>query len=607
MTRIVLVCLLALARTASLAAQQPIPLDTLRAGAGSRAIAGAAVATRSVDILTRAEIEALPARTIAAVLARGLGVDLQARSPAQADVSIRGSSFEQVLVLVDGVPVNDDQTGHFHLDTAVPLDAIERIEILRGPAAALYGSAAIGGVINIVTRRGAPELSARVQGGSHGSYAGGVELATARLRGPAARLSVEHDRSDGHRAGVDHEITQARIALDVPVQGGTLRADAGYALRDFGADGFYAPYASYEETRAATASVSYQRGLGGISVQPRVSLREHDDDFILVRTNPALYRNLHTTRQLAGEVVARTSFNEMLVAIGAEVVRSDIDSRSANPGRQALGNRTEDRVALFGEVGAGAVASGLVTAGVRLDHHSTFGTFLSPSLAASYRLNSHLRLRGAGGTGFRVPNWTERYYEDPANIGNPDLEAERFWTAELGLMVTPSAAVRVDVAAFVRQADDLIDWGRPDGAAPTAVWRTMNVESATFRGLEATARASQVGPLTLTARAALLAVDAEEVDGMTSKYALRPLTRALSLDALLPLLPGTSFSVRASDYNRAGEDGDAWRLLDARLAAHIRGVQLFADATNLLDEEYLDVSARPAPRRAFAVGMRIRR
>ena len=600
MIRIRCALLSALVATAPVAAQEPVRLDTVRASAASRVLADAAYAARSMDVLTRREIEALPARTISDVLARGLGVDLQARSPAQADVSIRGSSFEQVLVLVDGVPVNDDQTGHFHLDTAVPLDAVERIEIVRGPASALYGSAAVGGIINIVTRRGISEVTVRAQGGSHNSVAGAAEAALARVGGASARLSVEHDRSDGHRAGVDHEMTQARIAFDAPVQRGTLRADAAFAMRDFGADGFYAPYASYEETRTTTAAVSYQRGIGGMSLQPRVSFRRHDDDFILVRTNPSLYRNQHTTRQLAGELVTRTSVQGVLVALGAEAVRSEIES-------ERLGDRSEDRLALFAEAAAGDAAAAVVTAGLRLDHHAAFGTFLSPSVAAGYRLNTALRLRASGGTGFRAPNWTERYYQDPNNVGNPELDAERFWTGEVGATVTAHGRALVDIAAFVRQANDLIDWGRPAGSAPTAVWRTMNVERATFRGVEGTLRAGYTAGVEAIARVALLDVEAEDVEGMTSKYALRPLTRALSVEGSVPLIANTRLTLRGSDFRREGEDGDAWRLLDARLTARYRGVQIFADATNLLDAEYMDVSAREAPGRSLAVGVRIRR
>src|SRR5690606_10557026 len=162
-----------------------------------------------------------------------LGADLLSRSAAQADFSLRGGSFEQVLILVDGVPVNDQQTGHFHLDVAVPLDAVDRIEILRGPASAVYGSSAVGGVVNIVTTNDA-SVGARVQGGSFGAYAFGGS-ASARSDRFRAGVSADHDASDGHRDGTDHRITQARITLGAAIGSSELRADAGMAARDFGA------------------------------------------------------------------------------------------------------------------------------------------------------------------------------------------------------------------------------------------------------------------------------------------------------------------------------------------------------------------------------------
>ena len=137
---------------APLAAQAVYPLDSLRVSAASRiTIAGA---LRSVDIIDRRALELLPARSLADVIGRALGADVLARSPMQADISLRGSTTDQVAVLVDGVPVNDTQTGHFHLDQPVPLADVERIEVLRGTASSVHGAGAVGGIINIVTRRG---------------------------------------------------------------------------------------------------------------------------------------------------------------------------------------------------------------------------------------------------------------------------------------------------------------------------------------------------------------------------------------------------------------------------------------------------------------------
>jgi vitamin B12 transporter len=590
------VAVIPLSISAALQAQQPIPLDTVHVVAGSRLIAGAASVTRSVEVFDRAAIDALPARSVTDVIGRALGADLLARSPAQADLSIRGGSFEQILVLVDGVPVNDRQTGHFHLDVAVPLDAVERIEVVRGPASAIYGSSAVGGVVNIVTRRGASELGARAQGGSFGTYAVAADAAFAD-GALSARIDADLDASDGHRDGTDHRATQARVSIGAPLGPGDLHAAAGYAARDFGASEFYAPFDSYEETRTATASAGWRSRPAVVVIEPRVSFRQHEDDFILQRDDPAFYRNVHTTRQTGAELVARWQpASRVALAAGGEANHSTIESNS-------LGDRSEDQLAGFAEAALGNVAAGLLTLGLRLDHHSAFGGFLSSSAAAGYRVSPAVRVRASAASGFRAPSWTDRYYEDPANIGNPDLEVERFWTAELGTELT-AGPLTLDLAGFIRHADDLIDWGRREAEQDSEPWQTLNVAEASFRGLEATARAV-VRPVAITARASFLSLDAEQSDGFVSKYALRPLTRSASLEVAVPMTSHAVLAARGSASRRA--DGEAWQVLDARASASILGLQVFADATNLFDASWLDVSAQPAPGRAFSIGARVRR
>jgi vitamin B12 transporter len=610
--RSTLVCALLLSGAVPAAgrAQQPVQLDTIRASAGSRVVAGAASATRSMEVLDRSRIEALPARSVSELLARALGVDLQARSAAQADLSIRGSGFEQVLVMVDGVPVNDDQTGHFHLDLAVPLDAVERVEVLRGPAAALYGSAAVGGVVNIVTRRGGSGLTGRVQGGSFGAVAAAAEAALTR-GGLGARFSAERDRSDGHRPGTDHVMTQARLALDAPLARGALRGDVGYAARDFGANGFYAPFDSYEETRTLTAALWWRSAPAALALEPRLSLRRHEDDFTLRRADPAFYRNVHAGRQAAAELVARwTPAAALRLALGAEAGRSALHSSS-------LGHRTEHRVAAFGELAAGDGAATLLTAGLRADRHSAFGSFLSPSLAAGHRVSGRVHLRAAAGGGFRAPSWTERYYRDPANTGNPDLGAEKFWTAETGLELSAGAASSIDVAIFIRRATDLIDWGRPAGSDDGTPWRTMNFESATFRGVEAAAR-TRLASADLATRVALLSFDAEAGYGLASKYALRPLTRSIGVEVAAPLVAAVHVTAHGTYYRRAPTAAgaatpaadDDWRTAGLRVSRNLAvmgGVQLFADASNVFDAAFADAAGQPAAGRAVAAGARIRR
>ena len=586
---------LSMSGSATLAeAQRPdFALDTLRATVGARAWDGLPAALRSVELIERAQIAASPAGSVSDLLSWMLGVDLQPRSPAQADVAIRGASFEQVLVLVDGQRVSDAQTGHFDLDLTVPLDEVERIEVLRGPASAQYGSDAMGGVIHIVTR-GGTSGHARVEGGTHSTAAVSVSGGAA-VGESTGRLGAEVRRSDGTRSGTDYDIGVARGGIEVPVAGGRLRADAGFAARDFGAADFYAPYDSYEETRTYTASVGWApRSAQRFAVEPRLTARRHDDDFILVRDDPALYRNQHTNWLLGGEVVTRyLASPSARIVLGAEAYRDLLESNS-------LGDREQTRTAAFGELAAGRVGSALGQLGLRADWNSDYGGFFAPSIAGAIWPHERLRLRASAGRSFRAPGWTERFYQDPGNIGNPDLLPERAWSAELGAALALSA-LRIDVAGYIRRADAVIDWAKPEGAAESDPFHTMNIETATYSGVEATiAWYDPLGTRWSIAGEAI-SVDAEDAAGFTSKYALRPVAHAVTLGADRELGRGFIAALRTRHARHVGED--AHLLADIRVTYALDRLRAFVDVTNLTDADYLDVSVQPAPGRAARLGL----
>ncbi len=575
------------------AQERVIPLDTLRVDASSLAAGELGAATRAVDVIPAEAIRRSPASSVADLLQWSVGVDLMPRSPALTDVALRGSSFEQVLVLVDGIRVSDAQTGHFDLDLAVPLDQVERIEILRGPASSLHGADAVGGVINVVTRRDAPGPAARAEAGSFGTI--GLALSHGAAIG-AARVDVagELRRADGHRPGTDYETGTARMALRAPVLGGPLRADAAIAARDFGAEGFYGDYPSYEETRTATASLAWRADAGPrLSLEPLLSLRRHGDDFVLFREDPARYRNRHTTMQWGGELLGRFAAAPGLrLAAGVEAYRDELESAS-------LGDRAEDRAAALAEVAAGRIGAVTATAGLRADLHERYGTVWSPSLAAAWWPAERLRLRASGGRAFRAPTWTERYYRDPANVGDPDLSPERAWSAEAGFELLLPFGLRLGAAGFLRDAEELIDWARPSNE-PDAPWRTRNVESARFRGLEAELAAEEVLGIRWTGHGSWLSLESSAAAGFDSKYALRPVVETLALSADRAFAGGLALSLRATRTRRAEEA--AYLRADARASYSLHGARVFADAQNLFDADYLDILGYPAAGRSLLLG-----
>jgi iron complex outermembrane receptor protein len=578
---------------APLRAQRPAStaLDTIRVS--SRATAPLAGATRSVEVLTRADLARLAGRSLAEVLGRALGADVQSRSPAQSDLALRGSTFNQVVVLVDGVRVSDVQSGHYAMDLAVPTAMIERIEILRGTGSALYGSDAVGGVVNIVTRDDAALRQLSLRGGSFGTAAAAA-LAASEVAGLRLAAGMDGDRSSGHRDGTDYDVTQLRASAARSTPFGRARLDVGQGLRRFGAADFYSPFSSEETTRSTTAALR----LAGDDARPvalSVSLhtRRHRDLFTLKRDDPAFYQNDHLSWETGGDVTARGALSpHVTLAGGAELL--DARLRSAR-----LGDHAQLRQAAFAELTA-AAARAVLNAGLRGDRVQGVADFLSPSLGVALPIAGTLQLRGSVSRGFRAPTWTERYYRDPANVADSALAVERFWSSEVGVRAAPAGLVFVDVGLFERRAADLVDWARPAGAPAGTPWRTMNFAEARYRGLEASFRAPRLGGVDWTLRASGLRFDASAAAGLEGKYALRPLTRTLGATASLPLADAGALTLDALRARRAGEADHTQ--LNARLGMPLLGLHATLELVNLTNASFLDASGKPVAGRSVFVG-----
>ena len=569
-------------------------LDTVRVI--SRATASVAGATRSVEVLTRVELARFAGRSLADVLGRALGVDAQTRSPAQADLSLRGSTFNQVVILVDGVRVSDVQSGHYALDLAVPMAMIERVEILRGGGSALYGSDAIGGVVNIVTRTDgdARELSAR--GGSFGG-ASASAIAQSNRAGWRLALGGDGDRSGGHRDGTDYDITQVRASAERGMAGGRARMDMGQGLRRFGAANFYSPFPSEETTRSTTAALHLETDAAQrVTLSGGLHTRRHSDVFTLVRTNPARYQNSHLSWETGGEVNARTALSSFVtLATGAELL--DARLRSAR-----LGDHAQQRRAAYGELTVGSAQRAALDLGLRGDHVQGAGSFLSPSLGIAIPIAPHAQLRGSVSRGFRAPTWTERYYRDPANIADSTLGVERFWSSEVGLRTAPAGRAVLDVALFERRASDLIDWARPLGSAATVPWRTMSFATARYRGVESSLRVPDLGGIDWTLRLSGLRFQAQAADGLVGKYALRPLTRTVGLAASHAVGERGLVTIDGLHGRHAGESDHTQ--LGARLDVPLATLHATLELVNVTNSRFLDASGKPVAGRSAFVGLR---
>jgi len=575
----------------SASAQAPrTSLDTITV-VGSRTTAGDGA--RVVQVLTRAEIARSAATNIGELLAFQLGIDVYGRSAAQADISLRGSTSEQTLILVDGVRVSDVQSSHYALDLAVPLGAIERIELLRGGGSALYGTDAVGGVINIVTRKGSASTVVAMRGGSFGTF-GGSALSGTSVGSASVSASGEYQQSDGYRTGTDYQIGQGRVALNAPLGSGHLDASLGIGIRDFGANTFYGPYNSVERTGSTTAQARWVTVAENWALSTTASSRRHTDHFTLIRDNPSVYQNDHTSWQHSGEFVARTSLSSLSLALGASADLATL--RSAR-----LGDHDETRAGGFGEVTVAGRVLPTLTIGLRADHSSTFGGFLSPSLGMSKPLSESVRLHASASRGLRAPTWTERYYVDPVNHGTANLAPEEFWSGDLGIRVA-AARGSFDVTGFARRAENLIDWVKPAGAAASVPWVATNVGDATYRGVEASATLAEWHRLTVAFTGSLLSFSDDQGTGLSGKYALRPIDRQLTAHLRYAPVREVQLNVEILAARRATENG--YVTGNSRLTWEHQAMAFMLDITNVTNARWLDASGIDVAGRTVYFGAR---
>ena len=551
--------------------------------------------TRLMTIITREQIARLPIESVADVLRLASSVDVRMRGVrgVQTDFAIRGANFGQMLVLVDGVRLNDAQSGHHNGDIPVPLDAVERIEVLYGPGSSLFGADAFGGTINVITRRTVEQPSLMVQGGSFGLAAGrgqvGFERGSVR-----ESLAVSADRSSGFMYDRDFATTILRSRTSL---GDASSLSVSYLRKEFGANNFYGGNAPSREWTNQTLVTADHRfaDVAGWSTSASASYRTHGDRFVFNQLQPQLSDNRHRTHA----VLAAFSGSRRVGSVGtltAGVEGGGDWIRSTN-----LGDHSTSRVSGFGEWRQELGARTQIDGTLRVDHYDEFATSWNPSAGIGWWPLSNLRLRASAGRAFRVPTFTERYYSDPANLAREDVGPETAWAGEGGADLLLARGWIAQATFFARADEDVIDWLRPTTADR---WQTYNIRNVDTRGLELAVRKTFARGAMILAEYTALDVNAAEVNQL-SKYVLDYAPHSVVAAASIPL-PGRFSAAPRIEYRRRSRSTGTsdYVLLDARLGRRFGDhFELFVDGTNLLDESYQEVAGVAMPGAAMAVSL----
>jgi iron complex outermembrane receptor protein len=550
---------------------------------------------QSVTVLTREDLERLGVPSVVDALRLVPGVDVRARGPrdVQTDFSIRGATFGQSLILVDGIRINDSQSGHHNGDIPMAVAGLDRIEIVNGAGSTVHGADALGGTINVISRSD-PHASAELATGQFG-YAAAQGSFSGRVLPAFWTATGWLSRSGGFT--FDRDFALGGAALRGPIRPGWTM-DLRHQRKAFGANGFYGPSPSKEWTDQTLASTSWDRASGAWITGVRATWRNHGDHFRWDINRPGFAENRHRT-------------NSASVAMNAGRSLPSLWPGSAGPARLTfgggaggdwvrstnLGDRDYGHQHLFTELQLPLVSSTTVGLGARFDRYSAFGTSWSPAVSASSRFGA-VKLRASARRAFRIPTFTELYYHDPANLGSPDLRAERGWSVDGGLDLT-SAGWLVSVSPFARWDEDVIDWLRPSAADR---WRSSNVRDVTTTGLEVAAERRWARGLLRLAYTGL-SVEAPAI-AMLSKYVLEYARHSYAVSAAAPLGGAARLAVNVDARQRF--DGQRYALVAARLSRQFGRIGLFVDGTNLLDAEYHEVAGVEMPGRWVTFGLTLR-
>ena len=414
-------------------------------------------------------------------------LNLQARAGegVQADLSIRGTTFEQSLILVNGLRVNDPETGHLNLDIPVPLDAITRVDILHGSGSTFYGSDAIGGAINLLT--GEPpaglSLTARSGAGNFGSLEN--HLRASYSAGPfAEQLTGSRDTSDGFM--YDRNYSSNALASETWLKSALGTTDILLAASDrpYGANDFYGDYPEWERTKGWLGSIQQQ-----LSSHTAASFGylKHTDLFVLILGQPAIYENNHITTSYEGALRRADELGRnTTLSYGLE---SDGDTIHSN----SLGVHARNQEAGYANLSLRSLRRFSLSIGAREEVLSGQGSVFSPSAAAAYTLTKTIRLRASAGHGFRQPTYVDLYYSDPSTIGNPNLKPESSWSYEGGADWKPAnGRLTLTAAGYRLNQTNAIDYSKLALATPTLTvaepWQAVNVPTLDISGAEASMR-----------------------------------------------------------------------------------------------------------------------
>jgi len=554
---------------------------------------------RTIQLLSKEDISRLPANQIAEILSYLPGLDIRQRGPqgVQADLSIRGGSFDQSLVLINGIKLSDPQTGHHLLNLVLQPEQIERIEVLKGPGTRIYGPNAFAGAVNIITKvPDKKQLSGTVSLGEYGLKRADVSLSLPFGKWKQS-ISGGFSEGDGYRYNTDFKQQNILYQSQLSLVQGTWRVLAGFNNKAFGANGFYANENAkdqYEETQTMMFSVAYKLEKDWGRFNFNAYHRDHQDIYIYLRQNPTFYKNIHNTKVSGLEGNFQLNNALGIGAIGFEIRREQIESNN-------LGNHFRDHVGIYLEERI-TLGKFQVNPGIFNHYMNDYGLKFYPGIDVSYTQNDHFSVFTNLARSFRVPTYTDLYYVGPSNIGNITLLPESAWTYEMGGRFDKGNA-HLTASIFQRDASRIIEWVRISNVEK---WKPENYLNVMTRGAELTFKYDfQRGLIhSIQLNYAWLQADMELIPGYQSRYIFENLkyqsSAIIAFNLPLKIKATTAFRY----FQRINNEKSTFLTDIQANRSWGKSFNTFLQITNFFDVEYREIGTVPMPGKWVRAGVK---
>ncbi len=590
---------------------------------------------RSITVVDGKMFQQLPVLSIDELLKYVPGIEVQSRGPmgAQSDIVMRGGTFQQILVLVDGIKLNDPLSGHFSSYIPVAPSEIERIEVLRGPAAAIYGAEAVGGVVNIITKTFNQYKKAKSSNGNIGMAVGEYGFVNAdagfNITGPKlnAALGVLSNNTSGQflrgsNRGYLHNHTASGSVAVALKNNWQLSLRSSYDSRRFAAQNFYTTFKSDTATEKVNTwwnQVQLKKQTEKYSQQVDLMYKETSDYYLY---NSVSIANQNKSRHLLVQYLRSQKLNQYFnLSLGTQLDRRSIASNDR-------GNHETHHGAAFGSLLYNKNKFRL-SPGLRLDWDENYGAAILPQLNASYNW-SKVTVRANAGRAIRSADFTERYNNynksivASGSIGNPDLNTENSWSYEAGADAFLSSHFKASVSGLYRDQNNVIDYvttpyanmPRKENLVPNGIYAlAKNIKKVKTRGveIELTYKKSFANNQSLFINTGVTFLKSTSSDSVPSFYIISHAKKLVQFTGIytykgFSLSSGFVYKERVPRQAAAinASISKDYFLLNAKLAYTIeKKVKLFMAWNNITDIQYSDLLGSIMPRRWTTGGVTV--